>query len=606
MAMDVVDYDIRGEEMQYVEVELDPGEAAVGEAGSMMFMDAAIKMETVFGDGRSGGGGFLGKLLGAGKRLVTGESLFTTVYTNSGQGKQRVAFAAPYPGKILAMNLKQMGGLLICQRDSFLCAARGVSLGIAFQKKIATGFFGGEGFIMQKLEGDGLAFVHAGGCIVKRELQAGQTLMVDTGCIVAYTQTVDFDIQYVGNVKTALFGGEGLFFARVTGPGTVWLQSLPFSRLASRVFAAAPQNGGRREEGALGGLMDAGAFWAAFWVAMTMLERRAVLVAGGAVFMASAQVAAQPNPAPTPRRHPILVLNSLDADVSVIDPITHKVTKRVPTGKEPHHLYLTPDEKSVIVANAGGNSLTFMDPATGDVQRVIRNIADPYHLRFSPDMRWFVTAANRLNHVDIYHWQPAQDPPLRLAKRLPTGKVPSHLAIDSKSSVVYVSVQESDQIMAIELATQTPRWTQAVGRMPADLYLAADDRTLLLGLTGDRVVQVWDVGGAAPKLAKTIPTGNGAHAFRALGDKRHVFVSNRVANTISLIDVQSLSVVAELPAPGGPDCMEVLADGRTLLVASRWARKLTVIDIASRQVLRQVDVGRSPHGVWTLSHAPRL
>jgi uncharacterized protein (TIGR00266 family) len=259
MAMDVVDYEIKGAEMQFVEIELDPGEAAVGEAGSMFFMDAGITMDTVFGDGsNAGGGGLFGKLLSAGKRLVTGESLFTTVYTNGASSKQRVAFGAPYPGKILPMDLRQLGGTLICQKDAFLCAARGVSLGIALQQKMSTGFFGGEGFIMQKLEGDGLAFVHAGGTVVRRELQPGQTLLVDTGCVVAYTPGVDFEIQYVGKIKTALFGGEGLFFARMTGPGTIWLQSLPFSRLASRVFAAAPQRGGKKEESALGGLAVGG------------------------------------------------------------------------------------------------------------------------------------------------------------------------------------------------------------------------------------------------------------------------------------------------------------------------------------------------------------
>jgi len=259
MAMDVVDFEIKGAEMQFVEVELDPGEAAIGEAGSMMFMDAAIGMDTVFGDGSAQQGGLFGKLLGAGKRLVTGESLFTTVYTNQGQGKQRVAFAAPYPGKILPMDLKALGGTLICQKDAFLCAAKGVALGIAFQRKLGVGFFGGEGFIMQKLDGDGLAFVHAGGTVLKRELKAGQTLLVDTGCVVAYMPSVDFEIQYVGKIKTALFGGEGLFFAKMTGPGTIWLQSLPFSRLASRVFAAAPQRGGSREEGGvLGGIVGGG------------------------------------------------------------------------------------------------------------------------------------------------------------------------------------------------------------------------------------------------------------------------------------------------------------------------------------------------------------
>jgi len=256
--MDVVDYEIKGSEMQFVEVELDPGEAAVGEAGSLMFMEAGIAMDTVFGDGRqSVSGGIFGKLLGAGKRLITGESLFTTVYTNNAGTKQRVAFAAPYPGKILPMDLSRMGGTLICQKDAFLCAARGVSLGIHFQQKLSVGFFGGEGFIMQKLEGTGLAFVHAGGTVLKRDLKAGETLFVDTGCIVALMPSVSFEVQFVGKIKTALFGGEGLFFAKVTGPGTVWLQSLPFSRLASRVFAAAPQTGGggRGEGSVLGGIL---------------------------------------------------------------------------------------------------------------------------------------------------------------------------------------------------------------------------------------------------------------------------------------------------------------------------------------------------------------
>lgn len=304
---------------------------------------------------------------------------------------------------------------------------------------------------------------------------------------------------------------------------------------------------------------------------------------------------------------PIFVLNSLDADVSVIDPKTFTHIRRLPTGKEPHHLYLAPDEKTLIVANAGSNSLTFVDPVTAAVLRTVTGIIDPYHLRFSPDMKWFVTAANRLNHVDIYLWAGAQAAqPLKLVKRLNTGKTPSHLNIDSKSTVVYVSVQDSNELLAIDLATQTPRWTIACGKMPADLYLTADDRTLLVGLTGDRFVEAYDVSGAMPKLVKRIATGNGAHAFRAKGDKRHVFVSNRVANTISLIDTQTLTVVSELPGPGGPDCMELMSDGRTLLLTSRWARKLTFIDVDKRQVVRQVDVGRSPHGVWTLDHAPRL
>lgn len=257
MAMDVVDYQLHGGDMQFVEIELDPGEAAIGEAGSMMYMEDGIRMDTVFGDGSSGsgGGGLFGKLLGAGKRLITGESLFTTVYTNDGHGKRKVAFAAPYTGKIIPFDLSQHGGTLICQRDAFLCAAKGVALGIAFQRKLGTGFFGGEGFIMQKLDGDGLAFVHSGGTVLERKLAPGEVLRVDTGCVVAYTPDVDFDIQFVGGVKTALFGGEGLFFATLRGPGTVWIQSLPFARLASRIFAAAPMSlGGSGRGGEQGGL----------------------------------------------------------------------------------------------------------------------------------------------------------------------------------------------------------------------------------------------------------------------------------------------------------------------------------------------------------------
>jgi uncharacterized protein (TIGR00266 family) len=256
-----IDFKILGSEMQFVEVELDPGESAVAEAGSMMYMTPGIQMETVFGDGSQQRSGVMGALLGAGKRLITGESLFMTVFTNQGGGKQQVAFAAPYPGKILAMDLKQMGGTLICQKDSFLCAAKGVSIGIAFQRKIGVGLFGGEGFIMQKLEGDGLTFCHAGGTVHPVDLAAGQTLRVDTGCLVALQPTVAYDIQYVGKIKTALFGGEGLFFAALTGPGRVWLQSLPLSRMADRIYKAAPAAGGSRVGegsilGNLGGLLD--------------------------------------------------------------------------------------------------------------------------------------------------------------------------------------------------------------------------------------------------------------------------------------------------------------------------------------------------------------
>ncbi|MER1958291.1 MAG: TIGR00266 family protein [Solibacillus sp.] len=256
-----IDYVLHGDDMQFVEIELDPQETVVAEAGSLMMMEDRIRMETIFGDGsKNQGSGLMGKLLGAGKRLVTGESLFMTTFTNEGTGKRRVYFAAPYPGKIIPMDLSRFNGKIICQKDAFLAAAKGVSVGVEFQRKLGAGFFGGEGFIMQKLEGDGMAFVHAGGTIYKRNLQPGETLRIDTGCLVAMTQDVNYDIEMVSGVKTALFGGEGLFFATLSGPGTVWVQSLPFSRLASRVFAAAPvsKGGGGQNagEGGIGGLFD--------------------------------------------------------------------------------------------------------------------------------------------------------------------------------------------------------------------------------------------------------------------------------------------------------------------------------------------------------------
>ena len=256
---DDIDFEIKGQELQFVEIELDPGESAVAEAGALVWKDAQVTMTTVFGDGSGGqDGGFMGKLLGAGKRLITGESLFTTVFTNEGGGKAKVAFASPTPGAILPLNLAKLGGTLICQKDSFLAAARGVSIGIQFQRRMMTGLFGGEGFIMQRLEGDGWVFVQMGGALVERELKAGEQLHVDTGCLAAYTPTVDFDLVAAGGVKSVLFGGEGLFFARLTGPGHVWIQSLPFSRLAGRMLAAAgPRGGQNRGEGSvLGGLGD--------------------------------------------------------------------------------------------------------------------------------------------------------------------------------------------------------------------------------------------------------------------------------------------------------------------------------------------------------------
>ncbi len=256
--MHEVDYEILGDDMQFVKVELDPGEAVVGEAGAMMYVEDGIQLQTIFGDGSQQQSGFMGALLGAGKRLLTGESLFMTVFQNQGQGKRRASFAAPYPGKIIPLHLHELGGEILAQKDSFLVAAKGVSIGIAFTKRFGAGLFGGEGFILQRLTGDGWCFVHAGGTLEERTLGPGEMLRVDTGCIVAMQPSVSYDIQLAGGIKTVLFGGEGLFLATLRGPGKVWLQSLPFSRLASRIYAAAPQTGGRRvgEGSILGGLGD--------------------------------------------------------------------------------------------------------------------------------------------------------------------------------------------------------------------------------------------------------------------------------------------------------------------------------------------------------------
>lgn len=299
---------------------------------------------------------------------------------------------------------------------------------------------------------------------------------------------------------------------------------------------------------------------------------------------------------------PLFVLNSLDASVSVVDPLTWQETARIPTGKEPHHLYLTPDAKSLIIANALGDSLTFIDPRTAQVQRTVRGIVDPYHLRFTPDMKWLVTAGNRLDHVDFYRWD-GKD--LSLVKRVATGRTPSHLWIDAASRRVYASMQDSDELVVMDIASQTILSRTSTGPMPADVYGSPDGRQLFVGLTGGDGVQVFDISGREPRSLKVIKTGNGAHAFRAAGDHRHLYVSNRVANTISKINMLTGEVVANYPAPGGPDCMDVSADGRWIYVSSRWARKLTVIDTETRQVVRQVKVGKSPHGVWTVEHAAR-
>ncbi len=250
-----IDYEIFGEEMQYVEIELDPDEAVVAEAGSFMMMDTQIKMDTIFGDGSNQEKGVLGKIFSAGKRMLTGESLFMTAFLNIGKGKKKVSFASPYPGKIIPIDLSLFNGKFICQKDAFLCAAKGVSVGIEFSKKLGRGLFGGEGFIMQKLEGDGMAFVHAGGTMAKKELKSGEMLKVDTGCIVGFDHTITYDIEFVGGIKNTIFGGEGLFFATLTGPGTVYVQSLPFSRLAGRIVSSIPRGGNDKGEGSILGTL---------------------------------------------------------------------------------------------------------------------------------------------------------------------------------------------------------------------------------------------------------------------------------------------------------------------------------------------------------------
>jgi YVTN family beta-propeller protein len=332
-------------------------------------------------------------------------------------------------------------------------------------------------------------------------------------------------------------------------------------------------------------------------VVVTLLSRCLVLLSAALVAAVSLSTAAQPRQAA-----PVFVLNSLDGSVSVVDPLQWTEIKRIPTGKEPHHLYMTPDEKSVIVANALADSLTFIDPRTAEVQRTVRGIVDPYHLRFSPDMKWLVVASNRLNHVDLYRWD-GKEP--QLVKRMQTARTPSHIWIDARSTTAFVTMQDSDELVAVDLATQAFTWRIKTGPMPADVFGTPDGKSLLVGMTGGDSVEVYDLGGKEPRLTKTIQTGAGAHAFRAAGDGRHVYVSNRVANSIGKIDMQALALVDTINAPGGPDCMEVLAGGKLLLVTSRWAKKLTVIDLATKKVVTQVRVGKSPHGVWTIDHAPR-
>ena len=296
----------------------------------------------------------------------------------------------------------------------------------------------------------------------------------------------------------------------------------------------------------------------------------------------------------------VVVLNSRDASVSLLDKATYKEIGSIPVGKEPHHLIATPDNKSLIVASAVGNELVFLDPKTGQVQRRVKDIIDPYQIGFSPDQKWFVSNALRLDRVDLYSYD-GRD--LKLAKRIPLPKLPSHMAFSADSSTAFITQQGNDQISAIDLKTQAVKWSMPVGSLPAGIMVTDDDKHLMVGIMGKDYVEVIDW--RTQKTVKKIKTGEGAHNFRALGDKRHVFVSNRVSGTISIIDQQSMSNVGTIKLHGGPDCMEVSADGKTLWVTLRWVKKVAVVDIASKQVIQTIPVGRSPHGVYFVNHAPR-
>lgn len=296
----------------------------------------------------------------------------------------------------------------------------------------------------------------------------------------------------------------------------------------------------------------------------------------------------------------VVVLNSRDATVSLLDQVSHKEVGMVAVGKEPHHLMPTPDNKSLIVGSAMGNELVFLDPKTGQVQNRVKDIIDPYQIGFSPDQKWFVTNALRMDHVDVYSYN-GKD--LKLAKRLPLSKLPSHMAFSADSNTVFITQQGSDQVSAIELATQTIKWTMPVGKLPAGIAMTPDDKYLLVGIMGSNYVEVIDW--RTQKTVKKINAGEGAHNFRAMGDKRHIFVSNRVSNTINIIDQQTLENVGTIHVPGGPDCMELTEDGKYLWATLRWVKKVAIIDVATRKVIKTIRVGRSPHGVYFANHAPR-
>ena len=305
--------------------------------------------------------------------------------------------------------------------------------------------------------------------------------------------------------------------------------------------------------------------------------------------------------APVVHANVVVVLNSRDATISLLDQATYEEIKTIPVGKEPHHLMATPDNKSLIVASATGNELVFLDPKTGEIQRRIKDISDPYQIGFSPDQKWFLANALRLDRVDIYHFD-GKD--LKLAKRLPLAKLPSHMAFSADSSTAFITQQGSDEVSAIDLATQTVKWTLPVGKLPAGITMTPDDKFLLVGIMGSDYVEVIDW--RARKTVKRIKAGDGAHNFRAFGDKRRTFVSNRISNTINIIDQKTLENVGTINVPGGPDCMELTDDGKTLWVTLRWIKKVAVIDVASKKVIKLIPVGRSPHGVFFFNNAPRI
>jgi YVTN family beta-propeller protein len=297
----------------------------------------------------------------------------------------------------------------------------------------------------------------------------------------------------------------------------------------------------------------------------------------------------------------VVVLNSRDATVQLLDQATGADNGTFAVGKEPHHLMATPDNKSVIVASSVGNELIFLDPVSGKVQRRLADVLDPYQIGFSPDQKWFVSASLRLDRVDVYRYEGGN---LLLSKRVPLARMPSHIAFDAASTTAFITQQGSDQVSAIDLKTQTVKWTLPVGKLPAGISMTPDDKYLLVGIMGSDYVEVIDW--RAQKTVKRIKTGNGAHNFRALGDRRHVFVSNRVQNSINIIDQVTLENVGMIPVPGGPDCMELTNDGKTLWVTLRWIKKVAVIDVASRKVIKMIPVGRSPHGVFFANSAPRM